>query len=320
MLKRVALLALVLAACMAGCRAEPRLLVYMLGCDLEADSGAASADLRELLRGTASAPVTVRAYLGGSARWDFPGLEDGRCYELEISGGEWRVLRDLGAVPSADGEGLCRFLRENADGKCDLVLWGHGLPGMAGIGADALFDGDGLSLSEIRAAIENSGVRIRLLGFDACEMANLQAAWLLAPCAGYFAASAQVEALSGWDYAYALGCLESEGDALARALRLGALQAARRAPEALPMTVLASDRLLDCAAALGTVLAGSGDAAGPYLSDAAGACADAAARSAVLALLDGQALLVRHWPATALPDESTLPGIGNSYRSFLQRR
>ena len=185
------------------------LLIYFLGYDLEESSGAASKDIHEIIRATRESPVLVRIFLGGSVQWWLPFAEERHSYEVEIGNGTILTVKDLGDVHAGEEMALEQFISRAAEditaGQLqkdwvDLILWGHGLPGLDGIGVDALHEEDSLSLPEIGEALKKCGVKIRLFGFDACRMATLQAAWIIAPFADIFAGSIYDEALEGWNY------------------------------------------------------------------------------------------------------------------------
>ena len=293
-------------------------LLYMMGCDLETDSGAATEDLIEVLRATKESSVHVIAYLCGSESWWLPGLENGHCYAIEIQQGNMTLLRDFGRQPSATDEQFSLFLREYGKSENDLILWGHGFPGFTGIGVDSLMDEDTLTLAEIQKGLQASGLHFRLIGFDACEMATLEAAWLLAPYADWFAASPQIEALSGWDYRAVIRYLsDMENDAPLK-LREAGLQAARRNPSVLPLTVIDENHIIENADNINQILDGAMYPGEPVsLAQLAASCPDREAGDAVLRLLDGQILTLFN------PDENltvSLPGIQDSYAAFLTRR
>ncbi len=107
------------------------------------------------------------------------------------------------------------FLRDLESQYKGLILWDHGSAWMYDshvmsendqpriIGIDET-SGDGLSIAEVRQAIENSfgSQKIDLIGMDACLMSSLEIAYELRNNARYFLASAFSEPGSGWDYSF----------------------------------------------------------------------------------------------------------------------
>ena len=306
----------------AGAYAEGAgILLYMLPGDLEKDSGAVTGELKELLRLTAENKESeIYVYLGGSEELWFPDLQGEHVYILHIQSGKTEILKDLGCAPSAEESSLEHFMESCGEDVECLIFWGHGYPGMDGIGFDPLFDNDTLTLGEISAALERSGRTFRLIGFDACSMATLEAAWTVAPFAEWFAASPEKEVLTGWYYPALFRSFTENGDReMADYLRFHVLQEVRTG-EAAPLTVLETDRLLEqedaISRVLDTVMSSSGILT---LSDAARICQDREAGSSVLDFLGEQTLLLDTDRTGNL--EEGVPGLlGEKYRSFLNRK
>ena len=107
-----------------GARAQQgtTLLLYMIGGDLEQDSGAASADLRELLAAPLPEGLRVIVLTGGSPEWELPGVADGAVQVSEISCGQLTPLACWRDVSCGEAAVLDRFLREYAPEAGDIVL------------------------------------------------------------------------------------------------------------------------------------------------------------------------------------------------------
>ena len=76
---------------------------------------------------------------------------------------------------------------------------------MGGYGSDSHFDGDGLSLEEIRAALDHSVMADKafdFVAFDACLMGSVEIADCLEGRAGYVIASPELEPQDGYDYSW----------------------------------------------------------------------------------------------------------------------
>ena len=84
--------------------------------------------------------------------------------------------------------------------KYALVLWDHGGGSRTGLFVDELFDKDILYLSELGQALNDGGVHLELVAFDACLMCSLETARTIAPYANYMVASEEVTASSGSAY------------------------------------------------------------------------------------------------------------------------
>ncbi len=63
------------------------------------------------------------------------------------------------------------------------------------------------AFAEAQAA---AGVRLDLIGMDACLMAMVEGAWQLAPFADYFVASQEIEPMAGWPYGPILSALDAQ--------------------------------------------------------------------------------------------------------------
>ena len=297
---------------------EQTILMYMLGCDLESESGAATDDLMEILHTTAESHIHVIAYLGGSEAWWMPGLENDHCYTVKIQQGKMEILQDHGRQVSASKKQFLQFLTSYAHNGDDLILWGHGFPGFEGIGVDKIANEDKLSLAEMKEAFTEGRLHFRLIGFDACEMATLEAAWTFAPYADYFAASPEIEAVSGWNYSATIQALENTDADAPLQLREMALQAAKRNPSVLPLTVIDEKELTQSAPSINRLLNSSIQSAETVsLTQLAAVCSDKEAGMTVLNTLDGQALMISNPGADTSVE---LPDIQENYVSFLFRR
>ncbi|MCD6488404.1 MAG: hypothetical protein J7K21_04185 [Desulfurococcales archaeon] len=73
-----------------------------------------------------------------------------------------------------------------------LIIWDHG-GGPGGAAWDYSSDDDYLTLKEIREAVEEAGVHLDIIGFDACLMATIDAAYEFRNVADYLVASEETE-------------------------------------------------------------------------------------------------------------------------------
>lgn len=184
-------------------------MVYLCGSNLESNGGAATKDITEMLRsGYDPERLNVVVMAGGSERWfcGFP-ADSGNIYLLGKGRPKsvWRgELQNMGQPETLSF--FLKYAREHYPAKrYGLILWDHGGGPIGGICADTQFNGDSLSLAELRTALEDAGLsrqRLEFIGFDACLMATLETALAVAPFANYMIASQETEPGDGWNYGF----------------------------------------------------------------------------------------------------------------------
>ena len=214
-----ALLAGSLSACGGGASEDSSttLLVYLLGSNLEGDNSQATLNLREMLAAQGAKHTHVVITTGGAdkAVAGDPVANWRTVKRHELVDGKLVELADLGPLDMDRGATLQDFLIWGAKtypaDRTLLVLWDHG-GGYRGYGGDSNFADAGLmSLPEMGAALQGfkaaTGVTLDYVGFDACLMATLEVAKVLAPCARYLGASQELEPGSGWDWRVVIDAL-----------------------------------------------------------------------------------------------------------------
>ena len=92
--------------------------------------------------------------------------------------------------------------------KFILVLWDHG-GGWQGVCWDETSEYDNLNLTDLSSAMSsvvtsNPGFEFDIIGFDACEMAGIEAYSELCPYTSYFVGSQTDEPFQGWNYELSL--------------------------------------------------------------------------------------------------------------------
>lgn len=207
-------------------------LVYLAGDnDLESD---ALRDLNEMELVGSSDQLRIIVQLdrggrlGAGERW----AGTRRYYVTRDSDTERissQVLEDRGQLSTGDPQNLADFIvwgvRQYPAERYALVLWDHG-SAWAGIAFDTTSGGDGLSLPELQQALATAqnqldGLRLDMIGFDACLMGQLDVLLAAAPYAQIGVASAELEPSDGWDWAALLGRVAQrpavDGRELARA-------------------------------------------------------------------------------------------------------
>ena len=184
-------------------------MIYICGGDLESSKSAASKNIAEMLEATIPENVNVIIQTGGATRWHTFGIAP-NCTDRYIvkNGGLELVDRDLSNKNMGVPDTLIDFVNFGATNysadKYSLILWNHGGGSVKGVCFDANFGYDGLTLPEIKTALESTapliGKKWEFIGFDACLMATYDTACILAPYAERMIASEELEPTSGWDY------------------------------------------------------------------------------------------------------------------------
>ena len=219
--------ALVWAGSLALAEASTTLLVYMCGADLQE---AGCIDLYEMAEAETGEDTNIVVLAGGASAWDDEDLVGGTRNLVTISGGYFTSVEDVGQASMGSAESLLDFmtygLTEYPAERTVFVLWNHGCGTEGGICFDETEDSDGLTLAEIREALDAldeqaPGWHIDVFGADACMMASYEFAALLSGYSiDYFVASEEVEPGVGWYYTPWLKALDQDpgmdGEALCR--------------------------------------------------------------------------------------------------------
>ncbi len=194
------------------------LAIYIVGSDLEEDYLAASADLEELLIGYYSLDdplkIEIVVAFGGADKDGWRGMKLANILQLTADYGDLEFGNETGPdayLYQADGahmgdeSSLTLFLDYLGDAYADLdqrflVMWDHG-NSYKGFGNDSNFNGDPLHLDELERALAGIGAdRFDLIGFDACLMATVEVARVMAPHADYMIASEAIVPGHGWSW------------------------------------------------------------------------------------------------------------------------
>lgn len=187
------------------------LLVYMVGSDLEGRAAAATNDLAEMeASGIDLTNTNVVVCAGGSQYWHGVDASVDKVTMLELSQDGFSRIYDMPLVSMGEADTLRAFLDyvyENyPSDSYSLIMWDHGNGPVIGYGKDMLFDGDSLTLSEMKEALDASrfcgGEKFEFVGFDACLMASAELACTWKDYANYLVASQEIEPAPGWDYAF----------------------------------------------------------------------------------------------------------------------
>ncbi|MBO6157657.1 MAG: hypothetical protein J6P72_00180 [Firmicutes bacterium] len=187
------------------------IFVYLCGSDLESsrfDGGMASEDLTEMIKGSGSENVRFVVETGGSGYWHSTFVDNrGNCRLLIQNGQVTRVVektRSNMGKTSTLADFLSWGLKNYASDHMGVILWNHGGGSITGVCFDEQSYYDSLSLREMDAAFISVlpllSKKFDFIGFDACLMATIETANLMASYADYLVASQESEPGSGWDY------------------------------------------------------------------------------------------------------------------------
>jgi hypothetical protein len=213
-----ACMALLLAACggsgdsddTPSGQAKTTLMVYLVASDLTDETADYLSDMEEA---RASKDVNVLIQIGGGDQaGEVPDIDmqKTRRYRLvpdpDDKGATWtfEALPESQQPPNVAmnaPDTLRDFLqwgaRQYPADRYAVVLSDHGGGPLGGFGVDhALGGGETMSLAGMRTAFQQSGVKVDVLGFDACLMATVEVASHLGPYANYLVASEDVT--FGW--------------------------------------------------------------------------------------------------------------------------
>jgi hypothetical protein len=218
-------------------RAEWTVLVYMAADNNLEDN--ALVNLEEMAAVGSTADVHVVAQVARSAgRRAKRGVVDMPAWSttkrIHVEADHLEELGDLGRTNMADPVALTSFITWATAAyparRYALVLWDHGA-GWSGFGADSASSAT-MSVPDIARAICEAGVKLTLVGFDACLMSALEVAFELDGLAGRLVASEEMELAHGWDYTTVLRALVREpamsGERLASMLAATYVEKTRR--------------------------------------------------------------------------------------------
>ncbi|MBO4395847.1 MAG: hypothetical protein J5819_05830 [Eubacterium sp.] len=183
---------------------------YLCGSDLESEHGFATTDLDELTEVTLPDNVTVIIQAGGASAWQNDMISADQITRLKYQGNSLEVIDELDQANMGDSETLADFLSFcNKDYPADhkmVVFWDHGGGSTSGASYDENYDGDYLTIPELRQAFEatcepsESEQPYDIIGFDTCLMATIDVAGMCKDIGKYLVASEETEPGLGWCY------------------------------------------------------------------------------------------------------------------------
>ena len=198
------------------------LLIYMNGSDLESKHQLASEDINEIIHYYNNVDDNFATVIlqGGTKKWHLsePISIDSLTYSKVTKNGFEKVKvtanKSIGN-PSTLIDFIAYSKKNFPAERYGLIFWNHGRGSVHGFGYDELFPEDiSLSLREMGEAFADlkrsqNDLNLDFIGFDACLMATIETATVLAPYAEYMVASQELEPGNGWNYQYIINSLST---------------------------------------------------------------------------------------------------------------
>ena len=202
------------------------IMVYLCGSDLESSGGLASLNLEEMCSAVLPEDVNVLVETGGSSAWYWDGIETDVLGRYQVVDGSLEEAETAELASMGDPSTLTDFIQWGIETypseHYGLILWDHGGGNADGVCYDELYDGDNLTLPELGSALNDTGVTLDFIGFDACLMASLETAKAVSGAGYYLVASQETEPGQGWDYESMLNAIgedpSMQGDALGKVI------------------------------------------------------------------------------------------------------
>lgn len=190
------------------------LMIYLIGSDLEAKTGAGTSDLEEIASsGVDLSRNNILIYAGGSPHWHSEPATETANTILHLTQEGYLAEATFGTRSMGEADCLADFVNYAVEHypaeHYALILWDHGNGPVIGYGKDMLYGNDTLTLSEMRTAMEKTPFAGELsldwVGFDACLMASAELACVWGSYADYLVASQEIEPSFGWAYGFLSG-------------------------------------------------------------------------------------------------------------------
>ena len=182
------------------------IMIYMCGTDLESRSAMASKDLQEMLAADIGDKINLIIYTGGCKKWQNNVVSASVNQIYQIKNGKLVCLEDnMGQAAMTAPDTLSGFIKYAAGNfpanRYELIMWDHGGGSISGYGYDEKYASAGsMNLAGINKALKAGGVKFDFVGFDACLMATVETALVVADHSDYLIASEETEPGIGWYY------------------------------------------------------------------------------------------------------------------------
>lgn len=181
------------------------IMLYMDGSDLESSNGSATSTINEIISANTGDNINIVVQTGGSKHWFKDGISSSSNQIHLIKNGEFKTVEsNWGFKSMGESSTLSEFIdytmKNYSADKYALIFWSHGFGSVKGIGYDTLFNYDGLTLPEIKKALEITKPNFEFVGFDACLMSNIETADMLKDYSKYLLASEDFVSSKSWEY------------------------------------------------------------------------------------------------------------------------
>jgi hypothetical protein len=182
------------------------LMIYLCGSDLESTDGSASADLDEIMAAFPDNPnLNIIVETGGASYWYNENIPSDTNMRFKIDGDELIPLEDAGQKDMTKPETVTDFIEFSAKNypadRYIFIMWDHGGGTTGGVMYDENFsDSPSLMITDLDKALENSGIKFDMIGFDCCLMGTAETAFMIEKHADYMVASQRSEPGTGWHY------------------------------------------------------------------------------------------------------------------------
>ncbi len=189
------------------------ILVYIVGSNLESESGCATLDIDEMMNAKFGNDINLIVETGGSVKW-YASEVDGKVIDSKyvqryrVKSGSKELIENVKLADMGTPSTLTEFLKWGVSNypaeRYVAILWDHGGGTIGSYGSDSIYStatySSGIDVYELRKAFADSGCHFDIIGFDACLMATFENAYALSDCADYLLASEETEWGYGWYY------------------------------------------------------------------------------------------------------------------------
>jgi hypothetical protein len=182
------------------------LMFYLCGSDLESYSGAATVDLAEIAEAFPDNPnLNIIVETGGSSAWAYDVIPADTNTRYKLEDGDLTFLEDAGLKDMTKPETVTDFIKFSTENypadRYIFIMWDHGGGTTGGVMYDENFyDSPSMMITDLDDALEKSGVKFDLIGFDCCLMGTAETAFMIEKHADYMVASQRSEPGTGWYY------------------------------------------------------------------------------------------------------------------------
>lgn len=170
-------------------QAKQTIMLYIIGSNLESESGLATEDLLEIKKADLTDDTNIVIQTGGCTNWDNTFCKDNVVQRFCYKDGKFNELENLGKLSMVSPQTLADFVSFAAEeypaDDYILILWDHGGGVPIGYGVDELFPYDNLYDYQIGQALDSTGVHFDSIIFDACNMCTLEVGLSLKNCTDY---------------------------------------------------------------------------------------------------------------------------------------